>query len=373
MYGMNLMTKKPISIGPYSVGGTNECFIIAEMGSNHDGKISRAKNLIDIAGEAGCSAVKIQVVFSAECYPPNTKYPAHYGDEDLAEVIRRKEIPTEWVAELRKYTNDNGMLFGASTDGFIGLDVMLQGGVDFIKIPSFAISNIPLLLRASSAQLPVIIGTGVHTIGQVEEALISLGSVPKALLHCVSAYPASLEGLNLVNMQFYDDAFSVPVGFSDHSVHPTTAPGLAVALGANLLEKHYTYDRSVEGPDHFFAIEPKELFSMVQEVRKVENDPEYRNQVINDQDNVSLYGNVRRGIYEDEVSICERTRLGVYFLNDLSAGSILDSDDVRVFRCGNTEPELHPRYLDIVIGARLITDVSKYQPVSWKHVIEKQQ
>ena len=107
------MTKKPIAIGSYSIGGTNECFIIAEMGSNHDGKISRAKNLIDIAGEAGCSAVKIQVVFSAECYPPNTKYPAHYGDEDLAEVIRRKEIPTEWVAELRKYTNDNGMLFGA--------------------------------------------------------------------------------------------------------------------------------------------------------------------------------------------------------------------------------------------------------------------
>ena len=87
---------------------------------------------------------------------------------------------------------------------------------------------------------------------------------------------------------------------------------------------------------------------------------------------MSLYGNVRRGIYEDEVSIHERTRLGIYFLNDLRAGSILDNCDLRVFRCGNTEPELHPRYLDVVIGARLVTDVSKYQPVSWEHIIEKQ-
>ena len=365
------MKQKVINIGARQIGGDNKCFIIAEMGSNHDGDFARAKDLIDIACEAGCDAVKIQVVYAEECYPPGTRYPAHYGDEDLADIIKRKEIPKQWVSDLRRYAHNCGILFGASTDGFIGLDTMINNGVDFVKIPSFALSNIPLLIRASKSKLPIILGTGVHSLGQVEEALMVIDTVDLAMLHCVSAYPASLDGLNLANMKFYDEAFPVPIGFSDHSVDPKIAPGFAVALGAKLLEKHYTYDKKMPGPDHYFAIEPQELRVMVEEVRKIESDSEYRDSLIQNQDNSQIYGKIRTGIYDQENDIHKRTRLGIYFLNDLDMGSILKPSDVRVFRCGNTEPKLHPRYLDVVVGATLVTDASKYESVSWEHIIEK--
>ena len=124
----------PIYIADTSIGIGSDCFVIAEIGSNHDGELWRAKQLIDIAANAKCDAVKIQIPLAAECYPPKTKYGVFYGDEEISEVIRRNEIPNEWVPQLKRYAHDHGLLLGASADGFIGLQAMIQGGVDLSLI-----------------------------------------------------------------------------------------------------------------------------------------------------------------------------------------------------------------------------------------------
>ena len=364
---------RPVRIGDRSIGMESSCFVIAEIGSNHDGELWRAKQLIDIAASAKCDAVKIQIPLAAECYPPKTKYGVFYGDEEICEVIRRNEIPNEWVPELRRYAHDHGLLFGASADGFIGLQAMLQGGVDFIKIPSFTISHIPLMREVSSQGLPVLISTGVHTLGQVEEALVALGTSQVGLLHCVSAYPTEVSEVHLSNIHLYKQAFSVPVGFSDHSINPTLAPGFAVAMGADIVEKHFTYDRTAKGTDHFFAIEPDELVDMVNEIRKIESDDAYKHSIVNGPAKDKLLGHIRAGIYDAELPFHKPTRTGIYFLRDVAAGEIVNDNDVRVFRCADTEPELHPRYLDIVVGSRLIRDVFQYEAVSWIHLIERDQ
>ena len=361
----------PINIADTSIGIGSDCFVIAEIGSNHDGELWRAKQLIDIAANAKCDAVKIQIPLAAECYPPKTKYGVFYGDEEISEVIRRNEIPNEWVPQLKRYAHDHGLLLGASADGFIGLQAMIQGGVDFVKIPSFTISHIPLLREVTLQGLPVLISTGVHTLGQVEEALVALDESQVGLLHCVSAYPTEINEVHLSNIHLYKRAFSVPVGFSDHSINPIVAPGLAVAIGADIVEKHFTYDRSAKGTDHFFAIEPDELIDMVDQIRKIENDDEYKQRILNGPGTNNLLGHIRTGIYDAELPFRKPTRTGIYFLRDVEVGEILAENDVRVFRCADTEPGLHPRYLEVVVGARVVRNAKQFESLSWAHLIDR--
>ena len=361
----------PIYIADTSIGIGSDCFVIAEIGSNHDGELWRAKQLIDIAATAKCDAVKIQIPLAAECYPPKTKYGVFYGDEEISEVIRRNEIPNEWVPQLKRYAHDNGLLLGASADGFIGLQSMIQGGVDFVKIPSFTISHTPLMREVALQGLPVLISTGVHTLGQVEEALVALDESQVGLLHCVSAYPTEINEVHLSNIHLYKQAFSVPVGFSDHSIDPIAAPGLAVAIGADIVEKHFTYDRSAKGTDHFFAIEPDELIAMVDQIRKIENDDEYKQRILNGPDINNLLGHIRAGIYDAELPFHKPTRTGIYFLRDVEVGDVLNENDVRVFRCADTEPGLHPRYLEVVVGARVVRNAKQFESLSWAHLIDR--
>jgi N,N'-diacetyllegionaminate synthase len=364
--------EKTLAIGGQVVGGDNPVFIIAELGSNHDGKLDQAKALIDVAAAAGCDAVKLQIPIAEECYPPDTKFGEIYGDEDISDVIRGNEIPPDWIPILVQYGNDSGLQIGASTDGFIGLKVMLEGGVDFIKIPSFTISHIPLLREASATGLPLLMSTGVHSVGAIEEALAAVSPVVPGIFHCISAYPTPLDALNLATMTFLRQAFGIPTGFSDHSIDPVRAPVFATSLGAKLLEKHFTLDRELEGTDHFFAIEPEELKEMVAAVRRAENDPEYRDHVLNDLLNAPLIGTERRGIFEVEEPFCKRTRLGLYFRRSLVAGERIAQDDVRVYRCADTEPGLHPRYLGLLKDAIVTSDADAFQPVTWAHVIATQ-
>lgn len=358
-----------ITIRGRAIGNGNPTYVIAEVGSNHDGKLDQAKQLLDVAAEAGCDAVKIQIPIAEECYPPKTKFGGIYGDQEIADVIRRNEIPADWVAKLVDYGHKAGLDVGASADGFIGLKMMIEGGVDFIKIPSFTLSHIPLLRYANHSGLPLLMSTGVHSVGAIEEAIVAVGT--PGIFHCISSYPAPLESLNLATIAFLKQAFGRPTGFSDHSTDPVRAPALATALGANLLEKHFTLNRNLPGTDHFFALEPDELKGLVVAVRQVENDPAYSNAVLNDPQNARLIGEVRRGVFEQEKNFSQRTRLGLYFRRDVNAGEVVGKDDVRVFRCADTEPGLHPRYLELVRGARLVRGGSAYSAVFWDHIIDR--
>lgn len=354
------------------IGDGQPCFIIAEMGSNHNGKMSQAKELVEIVAQAGCDALKFQNPIAKECYPPGSKFGGIYGEQEVADVIRKNEIPAEWIQELVDYGHNCGLLVGASTDGFIGLSRMLAGGVDFVKMPSFTISHIPLLEKAGETDLPWLLSTGVHSLGQIEEALAAVAPAPVAIFHCVSAYPALPDSLNLRNIDFFKTAFDIPTGFSDHSLDPIQAPTLAVALGANMLEKHYTLDRNLEGPDHSFALEPNELGDMVRVVREVENDPDYRSSVLNNPQNEPLVGDIRREGIAAEEFFEKRTRLGLYFKRSLRKGEEVAAGDIQVFRCADTEPGLHPRFMELVVGASIVCDSSAFEPVRWEHILQKE-
>ncbi|EHN13945.1 N-acetylneuraminate synthase family protein [Clostridium sporogenes] len=361
-----------INIRNKIIGDKEPCFIIAELGSNHDGKIEQAKQLIEVASEAGVDAVKLQIPIADECYPPNTKFGGIYGDTDISSIIRTNQIPFEWIPELVKYGHERGLVVGASADGFIGLSMMLKGNVDFVKIPSFTISHIPLLKEAKKTNIPWLLSTGVHSLSEVEEAIQTVDEVPVAIFHCISSYPAPLDELNLINIPFLKDYFDIPVGFSDHSTNPTLGSEIAVALGANMIEKHFTLDRNLKGPDHSFALEPNELKQMVNHIRKVENDLEYKNKVINESNNKQLFGDIRRGVINAEKDFKKRTRLGIYFLRQLRKGSVISYEDVRVFRCANTEPEIHPRFMELIIGTKVVKDCNAFEPVTWNHILNRE-
>jgi len=362
---------KSVKINNKKIGEHSPCFIIAEIGSNHDGNLSQAEQLIDIAAEAGCDAVKIQLPIADEAYPPGTKFGGIYGDQDISSVIKKNEVPVDWIPVLVRYAHAKGLSIGASTDGFIGLEMMLKNDIDFIKIPSFTISNIPLLNQARKTNLPWLLSTGVHSIGAIEEALNAVRPAPVALLHCISAYPANLKDLHLKTIPFLKDTFDVPVGFSDHSLDPKRGPSLAVALGATIVEKHFTISRNLKGTDHFFALEPHELTEMVREIRHVENNPDYKKDILMSTKNKPLLGQPRRGIFGAEEEVQKKTRLGIYFLKFLKKGTKIKREDIRVFRCADTEPGLHPRYMDITIGSKLQTDCSVFEPLKWQHLINK--
>lgn len=364
---------KVIQIGGKKIGDGHPCLIIAEIGSNHDGRLTQAKKLVEIAAIAGCDAIKLQVPIADECYPPRAKFGNMYGEEEIFNVIRRNEIPAKWIPELVSYGHEHGLVVGASTDGFIGFEMIIEGKVDFLKIPSFTISHIPLLVKASRSGLPLLMSTGVHTLGQVEEALVAVNTADVGILHCISAYPAQVDALNLRNIPFLKDAFNIPVGFSDHSTHPCMAPAFACALGANMLEKHYTIDRSLKGTDHFFSLEPEELKKMVKIVKKVENDKEYKEKLLNDSKNKALLGSIRHGVFGVENIFKSRTRLGIYFIRSLAKGEKITSTDIRVLRCADTEPGLHPRYFDLLIGIAITCDTHCFEPVKWKHILQKEE
>jgi N,N'-diacetyllegionaminate synthase len=352
------------------IAGEKPVYIIAELGSNHNGSIELAKEHIDVAFNSGCTAIKFQLPFANEAYPPKTKFGDLYGDVYIDELIRKNEIGLDFLNEMNDYAHNLGLETGCSGDGFIALEMMQKLKFDFYKIPSFTISHLPLLKEMDQLGVPVILSTGRHTLGQIDEAVRSLPKNLKGILHCISAYPCPEDQLNLFTIPFLKQAFAQTIGFSDHSLDATRAPGLAVALGAKIIEKHFTLDRTLNGPDHFFALQPDELKAMVDEIRKIENDSNYAEQVLNSPGNEILLGNPKNGLVQAEEAFYTRTRLGIYFTESLPAGSILNKKNLQVFRCADTEPVLHPRYLGLLVGSKLVKNVEAFTPSTWEDVIQ---
>jgi len=359
-----------IKIGDQDIGLGCSVFIIAEIGSNHDGKIEQARKLISIAADAGCDAVKIQIPIANQCYVPNSIVGGFYGARPISEIIAQNEIPESWISELVEYGHEKQLKVGASADGFIGLQMIANAGVDFLKIPSFTISHIPLLKYSARLDIPIIISSGAHSLSGLIEAVDVIGK-NVGILHCVSSYPTPPEDLNLSTIPLLKKIFDMPIGFSDHSLEPIQGPQMAVAVGATIIEKHITIDRTLKGTDHSFAIEPDELTQLVRAVRSVEADKDCLGKLENKKFFKTLFGREMVTIADSEQWMHKNTRLGIYFTRALGIGGILQTGDIEVFRCGNTEPGLHPRFMEIVTGAQLQKDSSENEPVTWEHIICK--
>lgn len=272
-----------IRIGDRLIGEGHRCFVIAEAGVNHNGSIDRAIELIDCAASAGADAVKFQTFNSKKLVTPSAPQAAYQrrnlerGQSQLGqsqlEMLQQLELSREDHQRLIEHCQDRGIRFMSTPFDELSVDLLVDLGVDVFKIPSGEMTNTPFLAHVASKGLPMIVSTGMCSLGEVElavETIENAGNPEFVLLHCVSNYPADPATVNLRAMATMRAAFGRPVGYSDHTMGIEISVA-AAALGACVLEKHFTLDRDLPGPDHRASLEPDELIQLLKSIRTVES------------------------------------------------------------------------------------------------------
>ncbi len=264
--------KSRIKIGNKLIGGKNDpCFIIAEAGSNHNRDFETAKKLIDEAKNAGADAIKFQTYSAGTLYPKNKKPLFLIGEKEKPfDIIKKIELPRDWQAKLARYAENKGIIFLSTPFDKEAIDE-LDKLVPAFKWASPELIDKPLLEYAAKKGKPIILSTGFYGTKEIRESLgwvEGTGNSAVALLHCTGLYPTKPEDVNLRAIAELKK-FKIPVGFSDHTAS-VVIPAVAVAIGAKIIEKHFTLDRNMNGPDHAFALEPIELSGMVKNIRDVE-------------------------------------------------------------------------------------------------------
>jgi sialic acid synthase SpsE len=341
-------------IGGRLVGSGQPAYVIAEAGANHNRDLGMARELIDVAADAGADAVKFQTYTGKDLYSSKTPDFEYLDDErSPQELLDAIALPREWQAELAEHAAARGIHFFSSPFDREAVDQLAELGVPALKIASFEIVDTPLIEHAASTGIPLIISTGMATYGEIEDALGAAadgGADRVALLRCASVYPAEPEIMNLRAMETMRRAFGVPVGLSDHTLGISVPTGGA-ALGMELLEKHFTLSRELEGPDHPFALEPGELKALVRSVREVE----------------SALGNGRlEGPSEEESKEMYRlARRSVIAAVDIPAGTVIERQMLTVKRPGYG---VKPRDIELLVGRTARVDIEFDDVISWDMV-----
>ena len=324
-------------IGERVVGGGAPCFIIAEAGSNHNGRLDQATQLIDAAASAGADAVKFQLFRAGTLYPTTAGRSDYLKqDRSIYDIVAEMEMPEAWLPELARHCRERGVVFLASAFDEALVD-RLDPFVPAHKIASYEMTHLPLVRHVAAKGKPVILSTGTATLEEVRETVEAVrgsGNPPLVLLQCTAAYPAPFESLNLRTLTTMQQAFGVPVGLSDHSEDALVGPLGAVALGAAVLEKHFTLDRALPGPDHRFALEPDGLRLMIQQVRALEQ----------------ALGDGKKQTHPVEGELRGFARRSIFAVRPIPAGTPLTMENVAVLRCGQQPAGLAPREFPRILG-----------------------
>lgn len=329
-------------------------FVIAEIGVNHNGDRGLALELIERAAEAGADAAKFQS-FKAEALTAKGTATVAYqkdrdGSGDQYEMLKRLELSEELHHVAAAHCKTFGIEFMSTAFDTGSLDLLCELGIRRIKIPSGEITNTPYLRDNARRGLPVILSTGMADLEEVRRAVETVkaampatiaqdpaGLPPLIVLHCTTAYPTGFADVNLRAMRTMADELGVPIGYSDHTVG-VTVPPLAVAAGALVIEKHFTRDRTLPGPDHAASIEPDELTEMVRRIREVE----------------LILGSPVKEPSAAEMEARALVRRGLKIARDLPAGSVLTHDDIHIRRPATG---LAPDRYDWAAGKRLVVDL----------------
>lgn len=337
---------KIIRIGEHTIGAGHPCLIVAEAGVNHNGDPESARRLVDGAFEAGADAVKFQTFKTERLVSPEAPKAAYQvrttgAEESQFEMLKRLELPPEAHRSLLAQCRRQGIAFLSTPFDEESADFLDSLGVPAFKIGSGEVTNLPLLRHVARKGKPIILSTGMSWLGEVEAAVRAIreaGGPGLALLHCVSNYPADPRDANLRAMRTMAEAFDVPVGYSDHTLGADVALA-AVALGACVIEKHFTLDRNLPGPDHRASLEPAELAALVKGIRTVE----------------LALGTGRKEPAASEADVAGAARKSLVMARDAAAGTVLTEDLVSIQRPGTGLP---PAVLPYVIGRRLRRDVA---------------
>lgn len=344
-----------MKIGIREIGGGKPAYIIAEMSANHAGDISRAKEIIHAAKEAGADCIKIQTytpdTLTIDC--DNSYF--HISDgtwngENLYQLYQKAYTPWEWQKELFEEAKKAEIDFFSTPFDNTSVDFLEEIGIGFYKIASFELVDIPLIEYVASKGKPMILSTGMATLAEIDEAVEAVkkrGNRNFALLRCASAYPAITDEMNLRTMQNMGDTFGVPYGLSDHSMGSVGAV-TAVALGASIIEKHFCLDRSIENPDSTFSMNPMEFKQMVHDIRQAER----------------AIGSVKYGPSEQEKS-SQIFRRSIFCVKNIKRGEKLTSENVRIIRPGYG---LSPKYYNDILGQTALIDIERGTPLKMEMI-----
>ncbi|MDQ6799052.1 MAG: N-acetylneuraminate synthase family protein [Actinomycetota bacterium] len=328
--------------------------MIAEAGSNHNRDLDTAKRLVDAAADAGANAVKFQTYSGADLYStkaPKFDYLGPLADKQPHELLEDISLPRHWQPLIAEHCRARGVEFLSSPFDRQAVDELVALDVAALKVASFELVDLPFIRYIGAQQRPVILSTGMATLGEIEEALDALrqgGAEEVVLLQCASVYPAPPRVMNLRAIQTMKAAFGIPVGLSDHTlgIH---VPLAAVALGANVLEKHFTLDRSQPGPDHSFAVEPGELRDLVARLRDVED---------------ALGDGQKRGpSAEEAVEMYSKARRSVVAACSIAAGTRITREMLTVKRPGHG---IKPKLIDTLVGRVAATDIDYDDILTWE-------
>jgi len=333
---------KAIVIGKKEISSRKPTYVIAEAGINHNGRFDIAEKLVKAASETGADAVKFQM-FHAEKLVSKKTLP------DAYDAFRRVELTSKQFESLAKLAEKQGLDFLSSAFDFESVDLLQEMGVPAFKIASGEISNYQLLQHMAKKGKPIIMSTGMSTVGEIEEAIdtiYSVGNKKLILLHCVSVYPPKTENLNLRSIPFLRKTFRTIVGFSDHS-SSIVLPSVAVALGARVIEKHFTIDKGLHGPDQSFSLEPHEFKAMIMNVRETERA-------------LGFYG---RKLSENEKEVREIARRSIVATTDIPAGTKITRNMIALKRPAKG---ISPKFVDVVEGMIATKHIEENEVITWK-------
>ncbi|MHA1284342.1 MAG: pseudaminic acid synthase [Promethearchaeota archaeon] len=343
---------RDIKIKNKKIGENKPTFIIAEAGSNHNRNLNQAKKLIEIAAEAEADAIKFQTYSAETLYSKKTKNPDYLKDvlhqKTIWQLIKDIELPREWQGELADYSNSHDLIFLSTPFDFQAIKELEKLNIPAYKIASFEIVDLPFLKEIAKTKKPIILSTGMASMGDIEDAINAIreiGDNEIALLHCAVNYPPPLEDLNLRVIKTLKQAFQVPIGFSDHTMS-IYIPSICVALGACIIEKHFTLNRSLSGPDHKFALEPDELKLMIKNIRDTEN----------------ALGSPIKRLADSEKNLYLLARRSIIAKRKIPQGKIIESEDLIIKRPGYGIP---PKFLNIIIGRTAKIDIDEDDIITW--------
>jgi N-acetylneuraminate synthase len=341
------------TINGREIGPGRPVYVIAEMSANHNQDFAQALRLVEAAAAAGADAIKLQT-YTPDTMTLNLRTPVFqigpgsiWEGRNLHELYGEAFTPWEWQPKLKQAAQARGLACFSTPFDFSAVDFLERMDVPAHKIASFEIVDLPLIRRVAQTGKPAILSTGMASLAEIDEAVRAFreaGGTQLALLKCTSAYPARAADMNLRTLPHLAEAFGAPVGLSDHTLG-VAVPVAAVALGACIIEKHFTLSRAVPGPDSVFSLEPAEFAAMVAAVRTAEQ----------------ALGRVSYEVLEKESS-SRVFRRSLFVVADLQAGDVFTEANVRSIRPGYGLP---PKYWDRVIGRKAARPLARGTPLSW--------
>jgi N-acetylneuraminate synthase len=333
-----------------------KAIFIAEAGINHDGSLETARKMIDAAADAGADYVKFQSFKADKLVTPDALTSTYIDEgshegESFRNLLMRLELSEDGHRELKRYCNSKDVKFLSTAFDTESFDFLLELGIDVVKVASGDLTNVPLLRHLASANLPMIVSTGMASLGEIEEAVNIVtreGNDKIVLMHCISWYPAEIKTTNLRYMETLGKAFGFPVGYSDHTLGINMSIA-ARALGAVVLEKHFTLNAKQFGPDHAASIEPDQMCALVRGIREVEFG----------------LGETRRSFGEKELGQREVHRRSVVVKAPIKAGEVFTEVNLTIKRPGTG---IKPKYWDGIIGKRANRDIKPEYLLEWSDI-----